>query len=158
MLRSTGLTESTFVSQFQEALSKDQKELILNESLSDADREFLQSICVPALPDQTRVDLSDFQDEKIEGYAIVLKYIAGKNFLWYLRNFQIKDSGIRKRDLKVRVWLRNFVSRALAPPCYPVEKEVWEREWCDTWQPGACALPSNVSWHCTLLNEKKPLF
>jgi len=81
VLRSTGLTESTFVSQFQEALSKDQKELILNESLSDADREFLQSICVPALPDQTRVDLSDFQDEKIEGYAIVLKYIAGKNFL-----------------------------------------------------------------------------
>jgi len=61
---------------FQEALSKDQKELILNGPLSDADREFLQSICVPALPDQTRVDLSDFQDEKIEGYAIVLKYIA----------------------------------------------------------------------------------
>jgi len=62
-------------------LSKDQKKLTLNDPLTDADREFLQSIFVPAPPHQTTVDLSRFDDEKIQGYALVLKFVAGKNFL-----------------------------------------------------------------------------
>lgn len=61
---------------FQEALTKDQKKLTLNEPLTDADREFLQRIFVPAPPHQTTVDLSRFDDEKIQGYAIVLKFVA----------------------------------------------------------------------------------
>ena len=69
----------SFVSQFKDALAKDQKRFSLDAPLTDADREFLQAIFVPAAPNQSTVDLSRLSDEKIQGYAIVLKIIAGKN-------------------------------------------------------------------------------
>ena len=53
------------------------------------------------------MDLSRFDNEKIQGYAIVLKFVAGTNFLCY-QKFRIKNSGMEKRHLKVRLRLRNF--------------------------------------------------
>ena len=50
--------------------------------LTDEDRNFLQSIYVPALPgNQSLVDMSAFDAEKIQGYAIVFKLIDGKGKL-----------------------------------------------------------------------------
>ena len=46
--------------------------------LTRGDRAFLQSIYISAPPYQSTVDLSSLTDEKIQGYAIVLKIIAGK--------------------------------------------------------------------------------
>jgi len=62
---------------FEKSLTKKQKKLFLDDKCSDADCEFLQSIFVPARPGQSSVDLSTFSAEKIQGYAIVLKIIAG---------------------------------------------------------------------------------
>lgn len=59
---------------FEVALNKDQK-ITTNEPLSEADREFLHCIFVPAHLNTTTVDLSSFDKEKIQGYAIVLKVI-----------------------------------------------------------------------------------
>jgi len=64
--------------QFEKALTQIQKKLFLDDRLSDADCEFVQSIYVSARPGQTSVDLSKLSDETIQGYAIVLKIIAGK--------------------------------------------------------------------------------
>ena len=63
--------------QFEEALITDRKKLSLVQPLTDEDRKFLQSIFIP-VQDQTTVNLSDFDTEKIQGYAIVLKQIDGK--------------------------------------------------------------------------------
>ena len=63
--------------QFEEALITDKKKLSLVEPLTNEDRKFLQSIFIPVL-DRSTVDLSSFDTEKIQGYAIVLKQIAGK--------------------------------------------------------------------------------
>ena len=63
--------------QFEEALITDKKKLSLVEPLTDEDRKFLQSIFSPVL-DQSTVDLSKFDMDKIQGYAIVLKQIDGK--------------------------------------------------------------------------------
>ena len=65
--------------QFAEALITGKKKLSLVEPLTDEDRTFLQSIFCPVL-NQSIVDLSKFDMEKIQGYAIVLKQIDGKNF------------------------------------------------------------------------------
>lgn len=63
--------------QFEEALITDKKKLSLVEPLTVEDRKFLQSIFSPVF-DQSTVDLSKFDTEKIQGYAIVLKQIDGK--------------------------------------------------------------------------------
>jgi len=55
--------------------------LPVNEPLTDADCDFLQTIFVPALPSEDIVDLEAFSDEKLQGYAIAFKFISGKNFL-----------------------------------------------------------------------------
>ena len=55
--------------------------MTVNKPLTDADRDFLQTIFVPALPSEDIVDLSSFPDEKLQGYAIAFKFISGKNFL-----------------------------------------------------------------------------
>jgi len=55
--------------------------LTVNKPLTEADRDFLQTIFVPALPSEDIVDLSPFPDEKLQGYAIAFKFISGKNFL-----------------------------------------------------------------------------
>jgi len=62
-------------------LTKGQKRLTVNKPLTDADRDFLQTIFVPALPSEDIVYLSSFPDEKLQGYAIAFKFISGKNFL-----------------------------------------------------------------------------
>ena len=74
--------------QFEDALAKKQKTFSLDAPLSDADREFLQAIFVPALPHHSMVDFSRLTDEKIQGYAIVLKIIAGKKLSKYIESFQ----------------------------------------------------------------------
>ena len=65
--------------QFEEALITDKKKLSLVEPLTVEDRKFLQSIFSPVF-DQSTVDLSKFDTEKIQGYAIVFKQIDGKIF------------------------------------------------------------------------------
>ncbi|XP_020614212.1 uncharacterized protein LOC110052423 isoform X1 [Orbicella faveolata] len=64
-----------YLSWFEEALITDKKKLSLVEPLTNEDRKFLQSIFIPVL-DRSTVDLSSFDTEKIQGYAIVLKQIA----------------------------------------------------------------------------------
>ena len=68
----------TLVLQFEEALTRKQKIFFPVGGLTKADRAFLQSIYISAPPYQSTVDLSSFTDEKIQGYAIVLKIVAGK--------------------------------------------------------------------------------
>ncbi len=65
--------------QFEEALMKEQQKISVDKPLTDEDCKFLERICCPALPNQSIVDLSPFDTEKIQGYAIVLKQIDGKN-------------------------------------------------------------------------------
>ena len=71
--------------QFEEALITDRKKLSLVEPLTNEDRKFLQSIFSPVL-DRSTVDLSKFDTEKIQGYAIVLKQIDGKSFVLIVYN------------------------------------------------------------------------
>ena len=59
-------------------LITDKKKLCLVDPLTVEDRKFLQSISSPIL-DQFTVDLSKFDTEKIQGYAIVFKQIDGKS-------------------------------------------------------------------------------
>ena len=73
--------------QFEEALIKDKKKLSLVEPLTNEDRKFLQSIFTPVL-DRSTVDLSKFDTEKIQGYAIVLKQIDGKSFVLIVYNYK----------------------------------------------------------------------
>lgn len=63
-----------YLSWFEEALITDKKKLSLVEPLTVEDRKFLQSIFSPVF-DQSTVDLSKFDTEKIQGYAIVFKQI-----------------------------------------------------------------------------------
>ena len=48
--------------------------------LTGADRDFLQSIYISAPPGEALVDFDTYDDEKVQGYAIVLKIIAGEHF------------------------------------------------------------------------------
>ena len=57
----------------------DKKKQSLVKPLTVEDRKFLQSISSPIL-DQFTVDLSKFDTEKIQGYAIVFKQTDGKSF------------------------------------------------------------------------------
>lgn len=62
---------------FEEALLKKQKRLLLDEPLTAADCQFLRSIFVPAFDNRVTVNLPKaFDEEKIQGYAIVLKIIS----------------------------------------------------------------------------------
>ncbi|KAJ7390379.1 hypothetical protein OS493_025630 [Desmophyllum pertusum] len=55
---------------------KDQTKLHLDEPFTPEDRDFLVRIyCHPLPGNQSVVDLSNFNSEKIQGYAIVLKQI-----------------------------------------------------------------------------------
>jgi len=74
--------------QFEEALITDKKKLSLVEPLTVEDRKFLQSIFSPVF-DQSTVDLSKFDTEKIQGYAIVLKQIDGKIFPLILSQYRM---------------------------------------------------------------------
>ena len=76
---SANIDVDTFLTtkQFEELLITDKKKLSLDDPLTNEDRKFLQSIFSPVL-DQFTVDLSKFDTEKIQGYAIVLKQIDGK--------------------------------------------------------------------------------
>ena len=65
--------------QFVEALTTGKKSLSLDEPLTDEDCQFLRSIFVPAIKDRSTLSLpKNFDEEKIQGYAIVLKIISGK--------------------------------------------------------------------------------
>ena len=65
--------------QFVEALTTGKKSLSLDEPLTDEDCQFLRSIFVPAIKNQSILALpKNFDEEKIQGYAIVLKIISGK--------------------------------------------------------------------------------
>ena len=82
MKSSTGLLYLPFYLlqlQFVDALTTGQKRLCLDEPLTDEDCQFLRSIFVPAIKNQSILSLpKNFDEEKIQGYAIVLKFIAGK--------------------------------------------------------------------------------
>ena len=103
-------------SQFEVALNKDQK-ITTNEPLSEADLGFLHCIFVSAHLNTTIVDLSRFDKEKIQGYAIVLKVIHGKNYSyeafpnikflvtkWRVRRLRKYSSEIRKKISYVSFW------------------------------------------------------
>jgi len=69
--------------QFEEALSTTPTEgkrvLTLDRPLNDADCEFLRTIFVPAKKNDSTFSFPKFFDEeKLQGYAIVLKIISGK--------------------------------------------------------------------------------
>ena len=65
--------------QFVEALTTGKKSLSLDEPLTDEDCQFLRSIFVPAIKNRSTFSLpKNFDEEKIQGYAIVLKIISGK--------------------------------------------------------------------------------
>ncbi|CAH3035236.1 unnamed protein product, partial [Porites lobata] len=62
---------------FVDALTTGQKRLRLDEPLTDEDCQFLRSIFVPAIKNQSILSLpKNFDEEKIQGYAIVLKFIS----------------------------------------------------------------------------------
>ena len=50
----------------------------VDEPLDEADCSFLRSIYVTAYPKNRTVDLHGFEMEKIQGYAIVFKLLAGE--------------------------------------------------------------------------------
>ena len=71
--------------QFEEALSttptdpEGKRVLTLDKPLNDADCEFLRTIFVPATKNHSTFSFPKFFDEeKLQGYAIVLKIISGK--------------------------------------------------------------------------------
>ena len=81
MKSSTGLLHLPFylLLQFVEALTTDKKSLSLDEPLTEEDCQFLRSIFVPAFKNRSILSLPiNFDEEKIQGYAIVLKIISGK--------------------------------------------------------------------------------
>ena len=63
--------------QFERALTTDQKELLLDEPLTSEDCRFLKSIALPFSRNSTRLDLSSFTKEDIQGYGIVFKVLSG---------------------------------------------------------------------------------
>ena len=75
------------------------------------DRKFLQSIFSPFL-DQSTVDLSNFDTEKIHGYAIVLKQIDGKG----LPSFCFKILYNYRTFLRIPHGERSQGFRAVAEP------------------------------------------
>ena len=69
--------------QFEKALSTtptdNKRVLTLDKPLNDADCEFLRTIFVPATKNHSTFSFPIFFDEeKLQGYAIVLKIISGK--------------------------------------------------------------------------------
>ena len=80
--------------QFEEALSttttEGERVLTLDKPLNDADCEFLRTIFVPATKNHSTFSFPKFFDEeKLQGYAIVLKIISGK--IWHLTHSQEKQ-------------------------------------------------------------------
>ena len=80
--------------QFEEALSttttEGERVLTLEKPLNDADCEFLRTIFVPATKNHSTLSFPKFFDEeKLQGYAIVLKIISGK--IWHLTHSQEKQ-------------------------------------------------------------------
>ena len=71
--------------QFEEVLITDKKKLSLVEPRTVEDHKFLQSISSPIL-DPFTVDLSFFDTEKTQGYAIVFKQIDGKSLPSFCAN------------------------------------------------------------------------
>ena len=72
--------------QFEEVLMTDKRKIYPSEPLTEEDRNFLRRIFCSVLPNQSTVDLSGstFDTEKLQGYAIVLKQIDGKNLTSFL--------------------------------------------------------------------------
>lgn len=66
-----------YLSWFEKALTQKQKTLLLEEPLNDDDCTFLRSIFLSATPDQRTVDMTKFEVEKIQGYAVIFKLLAG---------------------------------------------------------------------------------
>ena len=102
--------------QFEEALSttttEGERVLTLNKPLNDADCEFLRTIFVPATKNHSTLSFPKFfDDEKLQGYAIVLKIISGK--IWNLTHSQEKQD---KRDspglLVIQMKTRFFITVA----------------------------------------------
>ena len=53
--------------------------LSLDKPITDVDREFLRTIFVPATKNSSTLTFPNFfNDEKLQGYAIVLKVLSGK--------------------------------------------------------------------------------
>lgn len=63
--------------QFERALTTDQNVLLLDEPLTSKDCRFLKSINLTSSKNSTRLDLSSFSKEDIQGYGIVFKVLSG---------------------------------------------------------------------------------
>ena len=51
---------------------------MLEEPLNNDDCTFLRSIFLTATPDQLTVDMTKFEVEKIQGYTVIFKLLAGE--------------------------------------------------------------------------------
>ena len=72
-----------FTFQFVDALATrpaaENRVLSLDKPVTDVDREFLRTIFVPATKNSSTLTFPKFfNDEKLQGYAVVLKIISGK--------------------------------------------------------------------------------
>lgn len=65
--------------QFEQALTTDQNELLLDEPLTSEDCRFLESISLPSTEKSTMLDLGSFTKKDIQGYRIVFKVLHGMN-------------------------------------------------------------------------------
>lgn len=59
-------------------MTEKKTKLSVDEPLDEADCSFLRSVYVTAYPNDRTVDLKDTKMEKIQGYAIVFKLLAGE--------------------------------------------------------------------------------
>jgi len=65
-----------YVQWFERALTTGQNVLLLDEPLTSKDCRFLKSINLPSSRNSTRLDLSSFSKEDIQGYGIVFKVLS----------------------------------------------------------------------------------
>ena len=103
--------------QFEEALStstttEGERVLTLDKPVNDADCEFLRTIYVPATKNHSTLRFpQSFDEEKLQGYAIVLKIISGK--IWHLTHSQEKQDRRNSPGLLViQMKTRFFITAA----------------------------------------------
>ena len=59
-------------------MTEKETKISVEEPLDEADCSFLRSVYVTAYPKDRKVDLGGIEVEKIQGYAIVFKLLAGE--------------------------------------------------------------------------------
>lgn len=73
------LTLGHIFHQFEQALTTDQNELLLDEPLTSNDWRFLKGISLHCAKKSTILDLTSFTKKDIQGYGIIFKLLHGMN-------------------------------------------------------------------------------